>query len=378
MNMKQYPIAKPYLTKAEEKGVLAVLRSGVLSIGPRLVEFEKAFAQIIGTKFACAVSSGTAGLHLAMIAAGIKSGDEVITSPFSFIASANCILYVGAKPVFVDIDPLTYNLDPSKIETAITKKTKAILVVHIFGQPADMTVITRIAKQHGLKIIEDACESINAEQRGKKVGTFGEAAVFAFYPNKQITTGEGGMLVTNNRQIHALCLSLRNQGRAANMQWLDYQVMGYNYRMTEISAALGISQLAKLDQMIKQRQTIAGWYSWYLEPYRDLLQAPRTAAGNTHTWFVYVVTLKHPGINRDKIIAALAQHGVSSKSYLPSIHLFSFYKKRFGYKSGDFPVAEKISRSALALPFYLSLKKKDIRHIVKVLIRTIKSYGKSV
>ncbi len=355
-----------------------MLRSGVLSIGPRLTEFEKAFAQKIGTKYACAVSSGTAGLHLAMIAAGIGPGDEVITSPFSFIASANCILYVGAKPVFVDIDPITYNIAPSKIEAAITNKTKAILAVHIFGQPADMTAIVKIAKKHGLKIIEDACESIVAEHRGKKAGTFGETAVFAFYPNKQMTTGEGGMIVTNNKKIHSSYSSLRNQGRSENMQWLNHKYLGYNYRMDEMSAALGISQLAKLDKMIKARQTIAGWYHQYLTPYRELIQAPQTAASNTHTWFVYVVTLNQTKIKRDKLITMLAKRGISTKPYLPSIHLFSFYKKRFGYKKGDFPVAEKISRSALALPFYLGLKKKDIQYIVKTLIQTIKSYEKSV
>lgn len=375
---KRYPVAKPHITSDEIRAVTEVLQSGNLSLGPKYTLFEKEFAKKIGTRYACAVSSGTAGLHLAMIAAGISTGDEVITSPFSFVASANSILYVGAKPVFVDIDPVTYNMNPDKIEAVITPKTKAILVVHIFGQTADMTRISKIAKKHNLKIIEDACESINAEHRGKGVGTFGETAVFAFYPNKQMVTGEGGMIVTNNKKKYELCSSLRNQGRSANMQWLDHKYLGYNYRMNEMSAALGISQLAKLDKMIRTRQTIAGWYHQYLAPYQRLIQVPQTASGNTHTWFVYVVTLNQTKINRNKLITMLAKRGISTKPYLPSIHLFSFYKKRFGYKKDDFPTAEKISHSALALPFYIGLKKEDIKYIVRVLIETIKSHEKSI
>ena len=376
--MKKYPIAKPYITKEDKKIVADVLNSGNLSLGPKHKEFEEKFAQKIGTKYACSVSSGTAGLHLAMIAANIQPEDEVITSPFSFVASANCVLYVEAKPIFIDIDPLTYNMDPNNIEQAITPKTKAILVVHIFGQATDMTRISKIARKHNLKIIEDACESIDAEHNKQKVGTFGESAVFAFYPNKQITTGEGGMIVTNNKKIHDLCSSLRNQGRSENMQWLDHERLGYNYRLDEMSAALGISQLAKLDVMIKERQIIASWYSQYLKPYQHLFQIPQTAIGNIHTWFVYVITLKKARINRNKLIKLLAKHGISSKPYLPSIHLFSFYKKMFGYKKGSFPIAEKVSNSALALPFYIGLKKKDIHYIVNELIQTIKHYEKSV
>jgi len=350
---------------------MEVLNSGNLSLGPKHKEFEEKFAKKIGTKYACTVSSGTAGLHLAMIAAGIKPGDEVITSPFSFIASANCILYMNAKPVFVDIDPLSYNMDPDKIEAAITPKTVAILVVHIFGQAADMSKILKIARKHKLKIIEDSCESICAEHNGQKVGTFGESAVFAFYPNKQMTTGEGGMITTNSKKIYKLCSSLRNQGRAENMQWLDHQYLGYNYRMDELSAAIGITQLAKLDKMIKERQTIAGWYRKYLTPHKQLIQIPETAVNNTHTWFVYVVTLKKPGIRRDELITLLAKQGISTKPYLPSIHLFSFYKKMFGYKKGDFPISEAVSNSSLALPFYVGLKENDIKYIVNRLINVI-------
>ncbi|OGM99406.1 MAG: hypothetical protein A2817_03410 [Candidatus Yanofskybacteria bacterium RIFCSPHIGHO2_01_FULL_39_8b] len=374
--MNKYPIAKPYITKGEKQAVLDVLNSGNLSLGPLHKEFERKFAEKIGTRYACSVSSGTAGLHLAMIAAGIQSGDEVITSPFSFIASANCILYVGAKPVFVDIDPITYNMDPGKIEQAINKKTKAILVVHIFGQSADMSPIKKIAKKYNLKIIEDVCESICAKYRGKTVGTFGESAVFAFYPNKQMTTAEGGMLVTDKKSIYKVVNSLRNQGRSDNMQWLDHQRLGYNYRMNEVSAALGLAQLSKLDYMIAERKKIALLYNKYLEEYDSLVQVPQIHELNDHTWFVYVAKIKNikSESQRNKIILAMEKKNIATKPYLPAIHLFSFYKNKFGYKTGDFPITEEISRSSIALPFYVGLKEKDIKYIVEKLVNTIKSY----
>ncbi len=369
--MKRYQIAKPYITNDEKKILFEVLNSGNLSLGPKHKEFEKKFAKKIGTKYACAVSSGTAGLHLAMIAANIGPGDEVITTPFSFIASANCILYVGAKPVFVDINPVTYNMEPSGIEKRLTKRTKAILVVHIFGQAADMTPILKIAKKHKLKIIEDACESVGAKYKGKNTGTLGESAVFAFYPNKQMTTGEGGMIVTNSRKTYELCSSLRNHGRAENMQWLDHRYLGYNYRMDEMSAALGVAQLQKLDFMIKRRQVLADLYSKYLEPFSKLVEVPRIARGNNHTWFVYVIRIKNEKTDRNRVIEDLQKIGISTKPYFPSIHLFSFYKDKFGFKKGDFPVAEAVSRSSLALPFYIGLEENDIKHIVNSVVNVI-------
>lgn len=364
-------MAKPYITAKDKKSVLAVLNTDNLSLGPKYLEFEKKFAHKIGVKYACAVSSGTAGLHLAMIAAGIKAGDEVITTPFSFVASANCILYVGAKPVFVDIDPVTHNMNPALIEKKITKKTKVILVVHIFGQPADMALILKIAKKYKLKIIEDACESICATYKDRRAGTFGESAVFAFYPNKQMTTGEGGMIVTNSKKIYYLCCSLRNQGRSNNMQWLDHKYLGYNYRLNEMSAALGISQLEKLDFMISERRKIAGWYNKLLAPYRDLIQAPATAINNTHTWFVYVIKIKNKKINRNRLIKDLEKSGISTKPYLPSIHLFDFYKKQFGYKKGDFPVSEEMSAFSLALPIYPGLTESDCFYIINKLKKAV-------
>ncbi|MFA6322233.1 MAG: DegT/DnrJ/EryC1/StrS family aminotransferase [Candidatus Buchananbacteria bacterium] len=374
--MKKYPLAKPSISSQDKKRVMAVLSSGKLSLGPVYQEFEKKFAKTIGTKYACAVSSGTAGLHLAMIAAGIKEGDEVITSPFSFIASANCILYVKAKPVFVDIDPVSYNIDPAKIEAKITKKTKAILVVHIFGQSADMDPIIKIAKKYKLKIIEDACESINATYRGKKVGTFGESAVFAFYPNKQMTTGEGGMITTNSKEVYELCCCLRNQGRTENMQWLDHKVLGYNYRLDEMSAALGLSQISRIDKMIKSRKAVAELYNRILSAHQLLVQIPETKKYNSHTWFVYVLKIRDKAISRDRVIKDLAARGIASKPYLPSIHLFDFYKKMFHYKEYDFVISEDMSNHSLALPFYLGLKKADIKYIVNNLIEILNNYEK--
>jgi len=369
-----YPLAKPYIGKEEYRAVRAVLNSGHLSLGPVYKKFEEEFAKKIGTKYACAISSGTAGLHLAVIAAGIKAGDEVITTPFSFIASANCILYVNAKPVFVDIDPITYNIDVNKIENKINKRTKAILVVHIFGQAVDMNPIMALAKKYRLKIIEDACESILAEYREKKVGTFGESAVFAFYPNKQMTTGEGGMLVTDSKKIYDLSCSLRNQGRAENMQWLDHERLGYNYRLDEMSAALGLAQLGKIDWLIKEKQKVASLYGEFLRNFSDLVQVPAVASENVHTWFVYVIKIMNKKVKRDKIIEQLKKEGINSKPYLPSIHLFDFYRKEFGYKEGDFPVSEQVSDYSLALPFYIGLKKKDIINIINKLVKILKQY----
>lgn len=372
--MKHYPTARPSIGKKEEKYVLEVLRSGVLSIGPFVQKFEKIFAKNIGARYACAVSSGTAGLHLALIAAGIKEGDEVITTPFSFVASANTILYVGAKPVFVDVDPLTYNIDPKKIEAAITKKTKAILPVHIFGQPAQMDAIMKIARKHKLRVIEDACESLDATYKKKRTGTFGDAGVFAFYPNKQITTGEGGMIVTNDKRIDELCRSLRNQGRASDMQWLDHKYLGYNYRMDEMSAAVGLAQMENITFLIKKRQELAGWYEKELKQFAHLLDAPHVAPQTSHTWFVYVVRIKNSRVPRDTIMNELTKEGIHTKPYLPSIHLFSFYKNRFGYRRGNCPVSEHISSSTLALPFYIGLTRQDIKSIVKRLGATLKKH----
>ncbi len=368
---KRFPLAKPYITQQEIAAVTKVLKSGILSIGPYVEKFEQAFARRLGVKYACAVNSGTAGLHLALLAAGVGPGDEVITAPFTFVASGNAILYVGAKPVFVDVDPRNGNIEVALIEKKITARTKAILPIHIFGQAADMRPLMRLAKKYRLKVIEDACEALDAKYRGKKVGTFGEAGVFAFYPNKQMTTGEGGMIVTNDRKIYRICCSLRNQGRGENMQWLDHKYLGYNYRLDEMSAAVGLTQLTRLDFLIRERQRIAAWYTEALARYSDLVEVPEIAPGNTHTWFVYVVRLQKSKLTRDQVIARLAKAGIGSKPYLPSIHLFSFYKSQFGYKTGDFPISEGISQISLALPFYIGLTRADIIYIVDQLVTII-------
>lgn len=371
--MKTYPVSLPSLGTEEENAVIEVLRSGQLSLGPKHVEFERAFADAIGTKYAVSVSSGTAGLHLALIAAGIGPGDEVITSPFSFVASANAILYVGAKPVFVDVDPRTGNIDAEKIEIAITPKTKAILPVHIFGQMSAMDKIIAIAERHNLLIIEDACESVLASQAGKRAGTFGQSAVFAFYPNKQMTTGEGGMLVTDDERVAKLCRSLANQGRADNMQWLDHERLGYNYRLDEMSAAIGIEQLKKLPAFIAKRQQIASWYGEEFASCGNAVETPAVAPGNEHTYFVYAVRLPE-NTDRDATILALKEKGVMTKPYLPSIHLFKFYRDTFGYSEGAFPICENISRRSLALPIYVGLTREDIHEIVERIMAQLKTH----
>lgn len=366
--MKQYPVAKPYITRREHQYVDEVLRSGHLSLGPKYLAFEKKFARHVGTRYACAVSSGTTGLHLALLAAGVKPDDEVITSPFSFIASANAIVYTGATPVFCDIEPVTYNLDPTKLERLITKKTKVILMVHIFGQSADIGPIMHLARKYRLTVIEDACESVDATYHGQKTGTFGQSAVFAFYPNKQMTTGEGGMIVTNNKRVYDLCCSLRNQGRGASMDWLDHQYIGYNYRLDEMSAAVGLAQLEKLDWMIGQRRKIAAAYGRYLKPYGRYVILPQTAEGRTHTWFVYVVRLAQRRVSRPRVIEVLRRHGIQTKVYLPSIHLFDVYRRRYHFRRGQYPVSESVSASALALPIYIGLRPTDIKFICRTLI----------
>lgn len=354
----KYPVAKPYITDGDIERVTKVLKSGWLSLGPEYREFESKMSEYCESKYACAVSSGTAGLHLAVKVVGLKAGDEVITSPFSFISSSNCLLYEGVKPVFVDIDEETYNMDATKIEAAITSKTKAILVVHIFGQTADMESIMRIAKKHNLKVIEDACESLGSTYKGIMAGTFGDVGVYAFYPNKQMTTGEGGMIVTDDKEIYDLCSSLRNQGRNPDSEWLVHERIGYNYRMDEMSATLGVGQLDKIKWMIDRRVEIAEWYNGYLPEI-----APKTGKYRNHTYFVYVVRVK----NRDKVMEKLTSAGIQTKTYMPVIHLQPFMRKMFGYKEGDFPIAEKVSSETLALPFYIGLKREDIQNICSYL-----------
>lgn len=361
-------LSKPYVGKEEIDAVVAVMKSDTLSLGPKLEEFEQMFANYIGTKHAIAVNSGTSGLHLVVKSLGLKKGDEVITTPFSFIASANCSLFEGAKPVFVDIDKDTYNIDPSKIEASITPKTKAILPVHVFGQTCDMDPIIAIAKKHNLKIIEDSCEAIGAKYKDKKAGTFGDAAVFAFYPNKQITTGEGGMIVTNSDEVATLCKSYRNQGRDS-MAWLGHTRIGYNYRLSDINCAIGVEQLKKIDTILSMRKNVANKYIEKLRWNKDLI-LPHVPIYNEESWFVFVVQVKD-GINRDGVIESLKEKGVAANIYFPPIHLQKFYRDDFGFKEGDFPVTEGISKRTIAIPFFSELSDEEIDYVCESLTQAI-------
>ena len=364
--MNKIPIAKPFIDQNDEEAVVKVLRSGHLSLGPYYKQFESNMSAYVGTKYASAVSSGTAGLHICVKSLGINEGDEVITSPFSFIASANCLLYEKAKPIFIDIDQTTYNFDATRIEQAITEKTKAILVVHIFGQSADMDKVLEIAKKYNLRVIEDSCESLGSEYKGHKTGTMGDAGVFAFYPNKQMTTGEGGIIVTNSEEVYRLSNSLRNQGRSEGNDWLAHERLGYNYRMDEMSAALGVTQLSKLDWMIEQKAQIASWYNEYLTDTPSII-TPKTDPNGTHSWFVYVVRITSG--KRNKVMENLLAEGIQTKAYLPVIHLQPFMRKMFNFKEGDLPIAEEISSQTLALPFYIGLKKEEVAYVCQQLLK---------
>ena len=319
------------------------------------------FAKYVGSKYALAVSNGTTALHLGVKSLNLKAGDEVITSPFSFVSSSNCLLYEGVKPVFSDIEETTFNIDPFLIEKSITKKTKAILPVHIFGQPAQTDEIMKIAKEYNLKVLEDACESLGATFKGKMAGTAGDIGTFAFYPNKQMTTGEGGMLVTDSEKIYDLCDSMRNQGRSKNGDWLIHERVGYNYRMDEMSASLGITQLKKINLMIEEKRRIVALYN---EALKDIegVEIPRVGPDRTHSWFVYVIRVKKG--KRNKLMNELGKDGIQTKPYLPVIHLQPFMRKMFNFKVGDFPVSENVSRETLALPLYIGLEAKDVEYIV--------------
>jgi perosamine synthetase len=361
------PLAKPVLGEAEERAAIEVLRSGQLSLGPKLGEFERLFAERIGVAHASAVSSGTAGLHLALRAAGVEPGDEVITSPFSFVASANAIIYCGAKPVFAEIDPITLNLDPAAAEAAITPRTKAILPVHIFGYPADIPAFERIAQDQALAIVEDACEALGARHAdGAAVGGRGNLAVFGFYANKQMTTGEGGMVTLGDAEAKARIDSERNQGRAPDMGWLDHDRLGFNYRLSEIACALGIAQLARLDEMLAQRARVADLYRGALAGVKGLTLPCPDAGGDARGWFVFVVQLP-PGVDRDRAVRTLAAAGVQSKPYLPAIHLMSFYRERFAYLDGEFPVCEGVADRSLALPFFPVMVESEVMRVAEAL-----------
>jgi perosamine synthetase len=371
-SQKQIPLSLPYLDGREQELVAEVLGSGRLSLGPTGPRFEQMLAERVGARFAAAVSSGTGGLHLLVKSAGIGPGDEVITTPFSFAASANCFLYEGATPVFADIDAATWNIDPEALKTAITPKTRAIVAVDIFGYPCELDPIRKIADEHGLALIDDACEALGAEYKGKPVGGHGVPAVFAFYPNKQMTTGEGGIVVTDSEQEWRLIKSLSNQGRGDDGPWLEHVRLGYNYRLDDLSAALGIGQLEKLDLILELRAQVAGRYRTLLEGLGGVELPAADDAEHRRSWFVFVVKLA-PEIDRERVIEFLTREKVSSSRYLPCIHLQPYMRERFGFAEGLCPRAEDLSRRTVALPFYTALEAQDQERVVSTLARAIEA-----
>jgi perosamine synthetase len=361
------PLARPVVGEPEERAVLEVLRSGQLSLGPRLAEFERAFAARLGAPFASAVSSGTAGLHLALRAAGVGEGDEVVTSPFSFVASANAAIYERARPVFADIDPVTLNLDPQAAAAAVTSRTRALLPVHIFGWPADMPAFEALAARHDLAIVEDACEALGGRHAdGPPIGARGNLAVFAFYANKQLTTGEGGMVTIADAGTKQRIDSERNQGRAPDMGWLDHDRLGFNYRLSDLACAIGLAQLERLDAILAARARAAELYGQALAGIEGLQLPCPDRGGDVRGWFVYVVQLPR-GADRDEAVRELARRGVQSKPYLPAIHLMSFYRERFGHRPGELPVCEDVAARSLALPFFPGIEEAQVERVASEL-----------
>jgi len=363
---QQIPLAQPEVGAREEELALEVLRSGRLSLGPMGERFERELAAWLGVEDAVAVSSGTTALHLGVRALGWGPGDEVLTSPFSFVASANCLLYEGAKPVFCDVDPVTLNLDPAVARSAVNARTRGILPIHIFGYPAAMPELEALAGEHGLGILEDACEAIGAvDSEGRVAGARGNLATFAFYANKQMTTGEGGMIVPSGPEAAARLRSERNQGRAADMGWLDHGGLGFNYRLSDLAAALGVAQVEKLDSLLERRATVASLYEQRLAAVEGV-EVPVAARGSERrSWFVYVVRLADE-VDRDATIAHLGARGIASKAYLPCIHLFPQLRE-LGYREGQFPVAEAASAHSLALPFFPAMSEGQVDRVCQEL-----------
>lgn len=420
MKFKKIPLSNPDITEEDREGVLGVLNTPSLSLGPKLGEFEREFSRYIGSKYAIAVNSGTSGLHLCVKAMGIKEGDRVLTTPFSFISSANCLLFERAFPEFIDIDEKSLNMDVKKLDDKIKEmksmsiNLKGLLPVHVFGRPCDMDEMMEIASMYDLTVIEDACEAIGAEylmniKKGKyrdgeplektpatlnekkaspqdteknktekkiwqKVGTFGNCGVFAFYPNKQMTTGEGGMIITDDDSVNELCRSMRNQGRTDNGRWLQHERLGYNYRMSDLNCALGIAQLARIEKILEKREKVASLYTERLKEISEL-DSPPLEKNKKISWFVYVVCLskKYTMEDRDSVLSKLREKGIGCSNYFSPIHLQPFYRKLFRYKRGDYPVTESVSERTIALPFYNNLEETQIEYICKTLKEIIYS-----
>ena len=360
------PLSRPYLSAREEELVLEVLRSGRLSLGPTIDAFEEAFAARVGAPYAAAVSSGTAGLHLLCITAGIAPGDEVITSPYSFAASANCFVYEGGVPVFADVDRRTFNLDPAAVDAAVTPRTKAIVAVDIYGYPCELDELRAIADRHGLALIQDSCEALGAEYRGAPLGSHGPPAVFAFYPNKQMTTGEGGMVTTHSEEEWRVLRSLRNQGRGDSGGWLEHVRLGLNYRIDDIRAAIGIGQLERLDEILALRAEVAARYDDLLAGVDGVELPCPDDEEHRRSWFVYVVVLPD-GETRERVIGAFERERIGYNRYLPSIHLQPYMRERYGFREGMCPVSEDLSSRTLALPFFTALERDAQERVAEVL-----------
>jgi perosamine synthetase len=360
---RRVPLARPWVDEREEELVLEVLRSGRLSLGPTIDRFEELIAERVGAPHAAAVSSATAGLHMLIRAAGIGEGDEVITSTFSFAASANCFLFEGATPVFADVDPRTWNMDPGAVEAAITERTKGIVAVDMFGFPCELDALMEIAERHGLALIEDSAEALGAEYKAKPIGSHGPPSVFGFYPNKQLATGEGGVVLTHDEETWKLVRELRNQGRSyEGGGWFNHVRLGFNYRWTDVQAAIGIAQLEKLDRALELRSEVAGRYVELLDGVEGVTLAPADDADHTRSWFVYVVALA-PEIDRARVMTDLRERGVDVAEYVPCIHLQTYMREQYGFAEGLCPVAEDIASRTLALPFFPQIGDEDQRYV---------------
>ena len=368
MNTQQIPLSRPDISDEDIQAVTDVLKTPTLSLGPKLPEFEEAIASYVGAKYAVAVNSGTSALHLCIRALGITEGDEVITTPFSFIASANCALFERATVKFVDIDPKTYCIDPARVEAAITPKTKAILAVDIFGYLANWSAIREIADKHNLVLIEDSCEALGTVRNGTHAGMFADCGMFAFYPNKQITTGEGGVIVTNRKDIADQARSERNQGRAPDTKWLEHRSLGFNYRLSDINCALGTSQLKRLQEFKEKRQQVVEWYKEELADISDSITVPSSQEGVDISWFVYVIRLadRYSIQDRSMLISYLTDQNIGCNTYFPPIHLQPLYRE-MGYCEGDFPITEHIAERTVALPLFTKLSREEVASVCRIL-----------
>ena len=374
------PMSLPDINDDDIDAVLAVLHTGRLALGPQAVEFEHLMAAYVGVKHALAVSSGTAALHMLVRACGLGPGDEALVPSFTFAASVNALLYEGVTPIFVDVEPETYNLDPADLARKVTSRTKAIMAVDVFGHPADWDAIQAVAEAHNLRVIDDSCEALGAAYEDRrngwrKLGSFGDAAAFAFYPNKQMTVGEGGMIVTDDDAIATLCRSLRNQGRGEMGAWLEHARLGYNYRMDELSAALGVSQFQRLESFLEKRAHVAQMYTERLAML-DWVRPPQVKPDVRMSWFVYVITLAE-GLDRDAVIHGLAEQGIPARGYFAPIHTQPYIRERFGDLSGTLPVTEAIAPRTLALPFHNHLSEEHVETVVDALVKIEKTIRSS-